>query len=82
MDARKQRYGAGDLRALFGDASKLVAAKGKKEVEFDLRKVWPDAEELEKAVIGPTGNLRAPVARVGKTVIVGFGEGVYSRAFG
>ena len=28
-----------------------------------------------------TGNLRAPTARVGKTVLVGFNEDVYSEVF-
>jgi hypothetical protein len=31
-----------------------------------------------QAMLGPTGNLRAPTARVGKTLVVGFNEDVYS----
>jgi hypothetical protein len=34
------------------------------------------------AMLGPTGNLRAPTARVGKTVIVGFHEEAYDEVFG
>jgi hypothetical protein len=33
------------------------------------------------AMLGPTGNLRAPCLRVGKTVIVGFNEDLYSQIF-
>ena len=33
--------------------------------------------ELEKVALGPTGNLRAPTLRVGKTWFVGFNEEVY-----
>ena len=31
-------------------------------------------KELVEAMLGPTGNLRAPTLRLGKTWIVGFGE--------
>jgi hypothetical protein len=33
-------------------------------------------------MLGPTGNLRAPTARVGKTLVVGFNEEAYGRIFG
>ena len=34
--------------------------------------------DVIEAMLGPTGNLRAPTLRVGKTVVVGFNEDVYS----
>ena len=33
-------------------------------------------------MLGPTGNLRAPCLRVGKTVLVGFNEEAYTAVFG
>jgi hypothetical protein len=36
----------------------------------------PSAEVVD-ALLGPTGNLRAPALRVGKTLLVGFHEEVY-----
>ena len=33
-------------------------------------------------VIGPTGNLRAPTARIGKTLVVGFNEEMYRELLG
>ena len=33
-------------------------------------------------LLGPTGNLRAPTARVGKTLVVGFNPEVYSEVLG
>jgi hypothetical protein len=30
--------------------------------------------------LGPTGNLRAPTAKVGKTLLVGFNDEVYNEA--
>jgi hypothetical protein len=33
-------------------------------------------------MLGPTGNLRAPCLRVGKTVLVGFDEETFGRVLG
>jgi hypothetical protein len=32
-------------------------------------------------LLGPTGNLRAPTLKVGRTLVVGFGEAVYGEIF-
>jgi hypothetical protein len=57
----------------------LVVAKGRKISEFSVGgRISADAVS---AMLGPTGNLRAPTARVGKTVLVGFNEDVYSEVF-
>ena len=82
MNATKERYGADDLEALFEGASKVVVAKGKKVLEFDLKKDPPEPEDFQKAVLGPSGNLRAPTAKVGKTWVVGFSDDVYGPVFG
>ena len=82
MDARKERYGADDLDDLFDGASKVIAARGKKHVVFDMKKDDVDAAEFEKNVLGPSGNLRAPTLRLGKTWIVGFGEPAWLDYFG
>ena len=62
------------MDALFADAAKVVVAKGKKVVTFEPKKAGHDAAELLKCVIGPSGNLRAPTVRVGKTWYVGFND--------
>ena len=33
-------------------------------------------------MLGPTGNLRAPMIRKGKTVLVGFNEEAFGKVFG
>ena len=38
--------------------------------------------QLLARMIGPTGNLRAPTARVGRTLLVGFSEEAYRRVLG
>lgn len=40
------------------------------------------AKPLVDAMLGPTGNLRAPCLVVGKTVLVGFNDEAYTAVFG
>lgn len=65
---------ADDAAEILKSAKKLIAIKGKKISEFKLSGS-PD-EAAVGAMLGPTGNLRAPTLRVGKTIIVGFNEEV------
>jgi arsenate reductase-like glutaredoxin family protein len=61
---------------------KLIAAKGKRIEVFDLKHDRPTDEELLARLMGPTGNLRAPTARIGKVLMVGFNEDVYRQVLG
>ncbi len=81
MDARETRFGPDELAAVFADAKRVVAARGKKVVEFDLTDGIADPEELAKRVLGPSGNLRAPVARRGKTFVVGYSDAAWDSVF-
>jgi len=63
-------------------AGKVIVAKGKKVVAFDMKSDRPSDPELLKAMLGPTGNLRAPTIRRGRTILVGFNEEVYAEALG
>lgn len=77
IDAKKTRFGPEDLDEVFAKGTKVVVARGKKVLEFK-----PSDEEqreaMTKVVIGPSGNLRAPTARVGKTFLVGFNEDMWA----
>lgn len=66
-------------RDLLADANKLIAAKGKKVTEF--KKAELESDDAVAAMLGPTGNLRAPTLRVGKTLLVGFDADTYEREF-
>ncbi len=46
---------------------------------FDMKKDAPSEDELKKVMLGPTGNLRAPALRIGKTLIIGFNDETYSQ---
>jgi arsenate reductase-like glutaredoxin family protein len=60
----------------------LVVTKGKKVTRVDLKKDRPDDKTLVALMLGPTGNLRAPTMKIGKTVLVGFNDEVYQEVFG
>jgi hypothetical protein len=59
-----------------------VVARGKKVVEFDMKRDPPDEATLLAHVLGPTGNLRAPTLRMGKTLLVGFNQEAYAERLG
>ena len=42
----------------------------------------PDDDTLAGYLLGPTGNLRAPTIKQGKTLYVGFNEDVYKTLVG
>jgi len=46
-----------------------------------MKKDAPDDATLLAHMLGPTGNLRAPAIRVGKTLLVGFNEDAYGQVF-
>ncbi len=72
-----RKLGREDAERLACAAKTVVVAKGKKVSAFDVRGK-PSAEVVD-AMLGPTGNLRAPTIRTGKTLVVGFNEDVYSK---
>lgn len=82
VDATKTRLGVADALTLVGTVDRLVAARGKSVVSFDLKADRPADETLLAHLIGPTGNLRAPTARVGKTLLVGFHDDAYREVLG
>lgn len=82
VDAKKNAIGAGEALAMAREASQIYATKGKNVIHFDMKKDSPSDEELRAVLIGPSGNLRAPTVRKGKTLIVGFDEATYRKVFG
>lgn len=72
-----RKLGRKDAAALAKAASKVIVAKGKKVEEH---RGGAAGKAVVDAMLGPTGNLRAPTARAGKTVLVGFHEETWSQA--
>jgi arsenate reductase-like glutaredoxin family protein len=78
-DAKKATIkGAAALEVLAG-VDQLYVAKGKKVEHVDLKRARPDRATLLGLLLGPTGNLRAPTLRRGRTLIVGFEEAAYKK---
>lgn len=74
-----RKLGRDAAEEMLAEASVLHVAKGKKLSSFKgdaLR-----SEDAVAAMLGPTGNLRAPTLRVGKTLIVGFNEDLFEDLF-
>lgn len=80
-DAKKATIKGDAALAVLRDVDELYATRGKKVVHVDLRREKPDAETLRSLLLGPSGNLRAPALRRGRTLIVGFDEATYARVF-
>jgi arsenate reductase-like glutaredoxin family protein len=70
-----KKLGAKDAAQLAKAATRVVVAKGSKVSE--LSPGGAPSKELVEAMLGPTGNLRAPCIRVGKTLLVGFNADAY-----
>jgi len=81
VDARKTRFAKTDLKHVFKGAESVIVAKGRKQLAFDPR-VASQARDLALAALGPSGNLRAPTARIGKRILVGFSEEAWSDVLG
>ncbi len=84
VDANKTKIGPDDALALLQSKAitKVVASKGKNTIKLDLKKDAPENEIILASIIGPTGNLRAPTAIIGKTLLVGFNEESYRDVLG
>lgn len=82
VSANKTKLGSRDALELLDGIDKLVAMKGTRINIFDLKKDRPEDSELLAHLMGPTGNLRAPTARVGRTLLVGFNPEGYEEYVG
>ena len=82
MDAKKQTIKGDQALGVLAGVDHLYAAKGSRVVHVDLRKGKPDRAALLGLLLGPTGNLRAPTLRKGRTLLVGFDEPMYKQVLG
>ena len=77
VDARKEKLDKRDTVAILRRTSRVVAMKGRKLVDYDLKNDPPPEKALLEGIMGPTGSLRAPAVRVGKLLVVGFEESAW-----
>lgn len=67
---------------MLANVDEIHVAKGKRVIHVDLRQGRPGKSELLELLLGPTGNLRAPTLRKGRTLLVGFDEATYKKVLG
>ena len=72
-----RKLGRAEAEALVAEAETIYVARGRKQTELPASE--PGAADL---MLGPTGNLRAPVVRVGSTLIVGYYEEALNEVLG
>jgi hypothetical protein len=78
-DAKKATIKGAAALGVLKDVDQLYVAKGKQVVHVDLKRGKPPRPELLALLLGPTGNLRAPTLRKGRTLLVGFDQATYER---
>jgi len=79
VDTKKSPIVGNAALAVARDVDEIYVAKGKKVVQVDLKTSRPGRAELLALLLGPTGGLRAPTLRVGRTLLVGFSEEAYAK---
>jgi arsenate reductase-like glutaredoxin family protein len=77
VDAKKNKIDRSEALKMAEKADEIYSLKGKKIVRLDLKKAKANDDEIAALMMGPTGNLRAPTWRKGKTIVVGFNEDTY-----
>ena len=70
---------AKDARELLKSVSRLIVAKGKTVKEFAVEDLV--SKDAVSAMLGPTGNLRAPAIRSGEIMMVGFNDEMFKVTF-
>ncbi len=81
VNATKTHLSLKDAKELLKGVEEIVSSRGAK-IERLLMKDKPSDASLERALIGPTGRLRAPTARIGKRLLIGFNEATYRETLG
>ncbi len=79
MNARTTKIGRAEALRLARRTHRVAVAKGRRVYEFDMRRDPPPARVLAAALLGPTGNLRAPAAVINDTLVVGFTPELYAK---
>jgi hypothetical protein len=82
VDAKKATIPRARALDVLAGVDEVYATKGRKVVHVDLARDKPDRATLESLLVGPSGNLRAPVLRRGRTLLVGFDEATYAKVLG
>ena len=70
-----KKLGRDEAASLAAQCDTVIVSKGRKVTRFEVSA--SPGEDAVNAMLGPTGNLRAPVVRSGRTLLVGFNQEQY-----
>jgi arsenate reductase-like glutaredoxin family protein len=79
VNASKTHLAFKEAKELLVGIDEILSARGAR-IERVSMKDKPGDDALRRALIGPTGRLRAPTARIGRRLLVGFDETTYRKA--
>jgi hypothetical protein len=60
---------------------RVITGRGKNLTDIEVND-GVDDDTLAAALLGPSGNLKAPTLKVGTTLLVGFNENAYQQVLG
>jgi len=82
VDARKTRIEWQDVRRIIREVDDIYIAKGRKVIHIELKDGEQEPEMLARLLLRPSGNLRTPAFRRGRTLVVGFDEETCRKVLG
>jgi len=71
-----------EVLALLRNIDEIYATKGRTVIHLNIKKENPSTARLFELLIGRTGNLRSPVLRLGRKLLVGFDAETYKKVLG
>lgn len=77
IDARKEKIDRKKAWELITANNQVYIGRGKKVLSFEPGQ--GEKEEILKAAMGRSGNLRAPAVRAGERLFIGYNEAVYGK---
>ncbi len=81
VDAKKQTLGRNEALVLAKTVKEIYSLRGNKLIHINMWENAPGEKELLEAMLGPTGNLRAPSIKLDDTLIIGFNEEAFNKLF-
>ena len=70
------------MRKIIRDVDEIYIAKGKRLIHVQLNASKHEPDMLARLLLRPSGNLRVPAFRRGRTLVVGFDEATYRKILG
>ncbi len=70
------------MRRILRDVDDIYVSKGQTVTHIQLNAGDQEPEMLARILLRPSGNLRTPAFRRGRTLVVGFDEATYRRLLG